>query len=134
MKLNELYENANYTDDYGMMFNCDIMDLLKNIENESIDLIVTDPPYPVTSRGNAGNSGGMFQKKINKQGKVFNYNNINCDMYAPEFYRILKNGSHCYVMTNHINLIKMLNSFTDLRTEDEKRMALSNTDFILLSL
>ena len=32
MKLNELYENANYTDDYGMMFNCDIMDLLKNIE------------------------------------------------------------------------------------------------------
>lgn len=37
-------------------------------------------------------------------------------------------------MTNHINLIKMLNSFTNLRTEDKKRMVLSNTDFILLSL
>lgn len=116
------------------IFNDDFLNVVKNIADESIDLIVTDPPYPVTSRGNAGNSGGMFQKKINKQGKVFNYNNIDCDMYAPEFYRILKNGSHCYVMTNHINLIKMLNSFTDLRTEGEKRMVLSNMDFILLSL
>ena len=50
-------------------------------------------------------------------------------MYAPEFYRILKNGSHCYVMTNHINLIKMLNSFTDLRTEDEKKNGIKQYGF-----
>lgn len=72
------------------IFNDDFLNIVKNIADESIDLIVTDPPYPTTSRGNAGNSGGMFQKKINKQGKVFNYNNIDCDMYASEFYRILK--------------------------------------------
>lgn len=86
---------------------------MKLIPNESIDLIVTDPPYRTTSRGNAGNSGGMLQKDINKKGQVFTYNNIDCDEYAPEFYRILKDGSHCYVMTNHVNLIHMLNVFTN---------------------
>jgi site-specific DNA-methyltransferase (adenine-specific) len=89
----------------------DCLELMKNISNESIDLIITDPPYPTTSRGSAGNSGGMLQKEINKRGKVFNFNNITCKEYAPEFYRVLKNGSHCYVMTNHVNLVDMLNTF-----------------------
>ena len=96
------------------IYNKDCLGVLKNIPNESVDLIATDPPYPTTSRGSAGNSGGMLQKDINKKGKVFTYNNINCKEYAPEFYRVLKDGSHCYVMTNHINLIDMLNTFTNI--------------------
>ena len=96
------------------IYNKDCLDILKNIPSQSIDLIVTDPPYLTTSRGSAGNSGGMLQKDINKKGRVFTYNNINCKEYAPEFYRLLKDGSHCYVMTNHINLIDMLNTFTDV--------------------
>ena len=97
----------------GKLINGGCMEYMRTLEDESIDLIVTDPPYPTTSRGHAGNSGGMFQKEINKKGKVFEHNNIDCTEYAPEFYRLLKDGSHCYVMTNHINLIKMLNVFTD---------------------
>ena len=96
------------------LINGDCLNTLKNIPNDSIDLIVTDPPYLTTSRGNSGNSGGMLQKDINKKGRVFTHNNINCKEYAPEFYRLLKDGSHCYVMTNHINLIDMLNTFTDI--------------------
>lgn len=95
------------------LYNGDCLELMKNIPDGSVDLVLTDPPYPTTSRGNAGNSGGMLQKEINKKGKVFEHNNIDCSEYAPEFYRVLKDGSHCYVMTNHINLIKMLNVFTD---------------------
>lgn len=34
----------------------DCLELMKNIPDNSIDLIVTDPPYRVTSRGSAGNS------------------------------------------------------------------------------
>ena len=97
----------------GKLINGGCMEYMRTLEDESIDLIVTDPPYPITSRGHAGNSGGMLQKEINKRGKVFEPNNIDCTEYAPEFYRVLKDGSHCYVMTNHINLIKMLNVFTD---------------------
>ena len=97
----------------GKLINGGCMEYMRTLKDESIDLIVTDPPYPTTSRGHAGNSGGMLQKEINKKGKVFEHNNIDCTEYAPEFYRVLKDGSHCYVMTNHINLIKMLNVFTD---------------------
>ena len=89
----------------------DCLEEMKKIKDKSVDLIVTDPPYPTTSRGCAGNSGGMLQKEINKKGRVFEFNDIDCEKYAPEFYRVLKDGSHCYVMTNHINLIKMLNTF-----------------------
>lgn len=91
----------------------DCLELMKDIPDKSVDLIVTDPPYKVTSKGCTGTSGGMFLKEINMKGKVFKYNDINCIEYAPEFYRILKDGSHCYVMTNHVNLIHMLNTFTD---------------------
>lgn len=55
----------------------------------------------------------MLQKEINRKGQVFEHNSIDCKDYAPEFYRILKDGSHCYVMTNHVNLINMLNTFTN---------------------
>lgn len=96
-----------------IMVQGDCIDYLKNLKDNSIDLIVTDPPYKVTSRGNTGNTGGMLKKKIFSAGKVFTYNNIDCAEYAPEFFRVLKDGGHCYVMTNHVNLIKMLNTFTN---------------------
>lgn len=86
---------------------------LKIIQDNSIDLIVTDPPYKVTKRGNAGNSGGMLKKDLSMKGKIFNHNDIKMIDYIPEFYRILKDGSHCYIMTNHINLQQMINTSTE---------------------
>jgi len=90
----------------------DCLDTMKTIEDKSIDLIVTDPPYPTTRRGDAGNAGGMLQKEINKKGKVFTHNNIDVSQYASECYRVLKDGSHFYIMTNHVNLINMINTCT----------------------
>lgn len=91
----------------------DCLEKFKNIQDKSIDLIVTDPPYRITAKGCAGSTGGMLRKQINMQGRVFDYNNIKPVDYAKEFYRVLKDGSHCYVMTNHVNLINMLNTFTN---------------------
>lgn len=95
------------------LYNDNCLNIISTISDNSINLIVTDPPYKTTARGNAGNSGGMLQKDINKKGRVFSNNDIEIKDYAPEFYRILKDGSHCYVMTNHKNLIEMLNVFTN---------------------
>lgn len=94
------------------IYNENCLDVFKTIPDESIDLIATDPPYPVMARGSSGNAGGMLQKKIFNSGLVFDNNNINVSEYAPEFFRVLKDGSHLYVMTNHTNLIEMLNTFT----------------------
>ena len=97
----------------GRLINGNAIEFMKTLEDESIDLIVTDPPYKVTARGNAGSSGGMMQTKLSMQGKIFKHNDIKPIEYIPEFYRLLKNGSHCYIMTNHINLQEMLNTATE---------------------
>lgn len=79
---------------------------------QTVDLIVCDPPYPTTARGNAGNSGGMLQKKINLQGKVFENNSCDVKDWGKRIYALLKDGGHCYIMTNHKNLIDYLNTLT----------------------
>ena len=95
-------------------FHADCMQMFRKINDSSVDLFISDVPYRTTSRGNAGNSGGMMQKKVNKQGKVFRNNDIKPETYLPEIYRVLKDGSHCYIMTNHTNLQKILNVATDV--------------------
>lgn len=95
--------------DFGVgLYNEDALEVLSNIKDNSIDLIFTDPPYRVTSRGSAGNSGGMLQKDINKRGMVFSHNDILPHEYLPQFFRVLKDGSHAYIMSNHINLTKII--------------------------
>lgn len=91
----------------------DCLELMKDIPDESIDLIVTDPPYKITSRGNGGNSGGMFQKKIVNKGQVFNNNDISIKDYLGEFYRMLKPQTHCYIMTNNKNITEFLMAVKD---------------------
>ena len=95
------------------LINDNAIDFMKTLEDESVDLIVTDPPYKITTKGCAGNSGGMMRTKLTMQGKVFKHNDIKPIEYFPEFYRLLKDGSHCYVMTNHVNLQEMLNTATE---------------------
>ena len=95
------------------LINGNAIEFMRTLKDESVDLIVTDPPYKVTARGNAGNSGGMMQSKLSMQGKIFKHNNVKPIEYIPEFYRLLKDGSHCYIMTNHVNLQEMLNTATE---------------------
>ena len=60
-----------------LIYNTDCNAMLDKMNETAMKAacIVTDPPYPTTSRGNAGNSGGTLQKSINMKGKVFDYNN-----------------------------------------------------------
>lgn len=90
------------------IYNEDCLVGMENIESSSVDLIVTDPPYKITSRGNGGNSGGMFQKNIVNTGGVFKHNTIDIEEYIEELYRILKPSGHCYIMTNNKNISKFL--------------------------
>ena len=58
------------------IFNGDCLEVLQDIPDNSIDLIVTDPPYKMTARGNHGTTGGMLSKKIGMKGQVFDHNDI----------------------------------------------------------
>ncbi len=97
-----------YKTELGELYNGDCLDVIEQIG--TVDLIATDPPYRTTARGNAGNSGGMLQKKINIKGKVFENNSINIETWLPRCYDILKDSGHFYIMCNHKNLHKYLDT------------------------
>lgn len=112
------YKTEKYT-----LYNDDCITVLDNmIQNgDTVDMIFTDPPYRVTSRGNAGNSGGMLKTKSFCEGRVFKHNDIEIEDYLPKFYKVLKETGHCYIMTNHKNLIhflKMIDEWEDPDTHE----------------
>jgi site-specific DNA-methyltransferase (adenine-specific) len=109
------------------------MAAFEKIESESVDCVVTDCPYHIVSGGctkdpvkigrsrkrekhggflvgdtNHVNLGGIFDEfnelKYTKQGKLFQFNEIKFTEWLPEVYRVLKPGTHCYIMINHRNL------------------------------
>lgn len=99
------------------VYNTDAIEWLKTLDNDSVDLIVSDPPYRVTQHGHSG-LGGIFKTKVGEDkklnGKLFKHNEVNVNDYAGELYRVLKPDNHCYIMTNDVNLQNFLNVFTNV--------------------
>lgn len=97
------------------LINGNAIEFMETLGDESVDLIVTDPPYPTTKRGISKNTttGGLVRSELGRKGKIFKHNDIKPIEYIPEFYRLLKDGSHCYIMTNHVNLQEMINVATE---------------------
>ena len=98
---------------------------LAELPNESIDCIVTDCPYLIvgggcsegtyrTKNGNRQPSGIMNRQKtpihcdVNtdnvRAGKMFEHNEIKFEEWLSDCYRVLKDGTHCYIMINGRNL------------------------------
>lgn len=86
------------------IYNMDCLEGMKQIPDGSVDLVATDPPYKLTSRGSSGTMSGYWATDIARKGKVFEHNDIEIEEYLPEFYRILKPDAHCYIMCNNLNL------------------------------
>lgn len=110
----------------NVIYNGDCLTVLKDMPNESIDCVVTDCPYHIISGGCStgayGNPSGILNHDLEKQdinteytrqGKLFKYNDIEFAEWLPEVYRVLKMGTHCYIMINARNL-------ADLQKEAEK--------------
>lgn len=116
------------------LINGDCLKEMKKIKDNSIDLIVSDVPYKIKTGGSPINfdsnqPSGIFNKIktnmieknelkskwINKKnpnahnGKLFNHNEIKFSDFLPDLYRVLKNGSHCYLMVNNSNLNDLIN-------------------------
>lgn len=92
-----------------LLFHGDCQELMHSIPDNSIDLVVTGPPYK-TVAGGCGTkknalSGVLGQgKKTSKSGTLFAQNTITFAEWVPEVYRVLKDGAHCYIMINGRNL------------------------------
>lgn len=99
------------------LYNTDAIEWIKTLDNDSVDLIVSDPPYRVSQHGHSG-LGGIFKTKVGEDkklnGKLFEHNEVDVNDYAGELYRVLKPDSHCYIMTNDRNLQNFMNVFTNI--------------------
>lgn len=95
------------------IYNDDCLNILQNMEKESVDLCVSDVPYKISSGGTSGNCGGIFVDKKTRSGKMFDYNEIKFCEWLPSLYRVMKKNTHTYLMINARNLC-------ELQTEAEK--------------
>lgn len=91
------------------LYNDDALKILKTIPNESIDMVFSDIPYLVTSRGNSGTMGGYWKSEIAKSGTIFENNTVKPKDFMTDLYRIMKDKTICLLMINHVNLIELLN-------------------------
>jgi len=89
------------------LHNDDCLNVFKFIPDQSIDLVVTDCPYKTISGGVKTPKGGIFLTREAKAGKMFRNNDIEFLEWLPEVYRILKQGTHCYIMVNARNLTRL---------------------------
>ena len=96
------------------LYNEDCLEALKRLPDQSVDLVITDPPYRVIS---GGRNDALSRRKWNSpsgilsknDGKIFEFNDIDFEEWIPEVYRVLKDNHDFYCMTNVINLIKLCN-------------------------
>lgn len=92
----------------------DAIEFLKSLPDKCVDLLVTDPPYPVISGGSSkkkGTPSGILQKN---DGKIFKHNDIKLEDWIPEIFRVMKDNTHGYIMTNLLNLEKLMKVCQDV--------------------
>jgi site-specific DNA-methyltransferase (adenine-specific) len=81
---------------------------LKLIPDNSIDLVVTDPPYKTISGGKGGTGNRPSGMLTKNDGKIFTHNSIEIKDWIGDVFRVMKEGTHCYIFTNTLNLENML--------------------------
>lgn len=93
---------------YPKLYDDKAESILKNIPDESIDLIITDPPYGISFKGN---------RCLNEEyDELFNDDSLDfLEGIGMEFERVLKPNSHCYVFTNWIAYPFMMKYFDNLK-------------------
>ena len=89
------------------IYNMDCLEGMKEIEDGSIDLVITDPPYKIITGGNSNGANSVRPKgMLSGNRNLFN----DCpafEQWVPHIYRVLKEGSHCYIMSNVGNLFNL---------------------------
>ena len=113
MTLKELCYDADYKDKNGLLFNNDCLKIIKKIEDKTIDLVVTDPPYKLNKTPGSSTSSSKsdkWQGNLIAGDKTANItNNIKFSDWLPEVYRVLKENAHCYIWVNDKNLVDLCN-------------------------
>lgn len=86
----------------------DCLEEMAKLEDGSVDMVLTDPPYKMTKRGNSCRPNWM---RDNMGDTVFNNPLVAIKDWLIECYRVLNDG-HIYIFTNTVSLQETLNEAT----------------------
>ena len=87
----------------------DCLEVMRDIPDKSVDLVLTDPPYKLTS-GGSRNSQLRKQRDNNPfttTGECFDSKTPEFNKWLPLLYRVLKDDSYTFIMSNDTNLKTM---------------------------
>ena len=84
----------------------DSMEILPTL-GECADLIVTDPPYKLTSGGNVKYADWHLAHDYDNSGSIVECN-IDWSDFMPHLYNCLRGDSHAYIMANNRHVQAML--------------------------
>ena len=96
------------TEKLNKLYCDDCISVLREMPENSIDLVVTDPPYQLIGGGRATKVGAPSGILMKNDKKLFRYNDIKAEEWMPEVYRVMKNDTQIYVMSNYINLVHFI--------------------------
>ena len=94
------------------LYNGDCLEVMDKLIDKGIkvDCVITDPPYKVISGGNEKGLSYKHKGSITEKndGKIFKHNDIKMSDWLQKVYKLLKDESHCYIMTNFLNLKELM--------------------------
>lgn len=99
----------------NQIYNMDCMEGLKSIQNEEIDLIITDPPYEVDYKNKSkhlGKLGKPREKQIERDSSFEDWGNLDYLEISKEWYRVLKEEAHIYIFCSDRQIPKWFDSLT----------------------
>ena len=90
------------TDKYEL-YNGDCLEVMDKIKNDTVDLVITDPPYLMNYQSNRRKKEDRFDKIKNDKG-----NYILIQEYLQECYRIMKDNTaiYCFCSWHNIDFFK----------------------------
>lgn len=91
-----------------ILYNGDAIEFMEQLEGESVDLVVTDPPYRTISGGHPDNPNRPSGILAANDGKIFAHNDIDHYAWMRQVYRVLKPNTDFYCMTNLLNLTNFI--------------------------
>lgn len=98
-----------YEDNSGVLYCGDCLEILKQLPDESVDLVLTDPPYRVISGGPNINMAGSVVGK--NDGKLFEHNDIKISQWLLLVKEKMKEETQGYCFVNQLNLHDFLDEY-----------------------
>jgi len=100
--------------EFNKIYNMDCIEGMKNISNNSVDLIITDPPFAIEFRAKRSNYNRIESRVIEGYNEISkeNYHKFTVN-WMNEANRILKDSGSMYIFSGWNNLKDVLNSIDE---------------------